>query len=431
MFNKLIAATAAWTLLAFPIAAAPTQAEMTMAGPSGRIHGADISRWNHPNGKAINFAKMASAGIRFVMIKTSDTRDDADILARKYFKNDRAGAQKAGIYTGFYHYSILPDVTTKEAVINDARVQAKKAIWRLASIGGYNEMDLPYALDLENNCVRLSTSKKCTKYASRSTVTLWAKTFLADVKVATHRTPIIYSYPVFLERAMKRDTELKQYPLWLAQYAIDPYKATSQPGVKKVGCYVHSWTTSKCGSGWTVWQYTSCGIAPKYGVPGNRLDLNVFKGDEAAFLKLSSGLWLPTDEESMPVNETTTILMKSQNASRTDKSVSFSFDVLRPDSSAVVTGDVKFLAGKNETKLTFVATVTRLTSGSWKISLKGVHAGTWNGMIQFKDISGTHAPVETPVTFTVEQGPTPSPSPTPTKKPSPKPVDGCKNQIKN
>ena len=293
-------------------------------------------------------------------------------------------------------------------------------------------MDLPYALDLENNCTELRANKSCAKRATRSAVTLWAKTFLATLKAETGRTPIIYSYPVFLENSMQRDNALAQYPLWLAQYAINPAIAGAQPGSKKVGCYVHSWTTSRCTSNWQVWQYTSCGIAPKYGVPGTRLDLNVYKGDESQFLSLATGTWLPGEEDQMPHNETSTMVLNSQVASTSDKYVLFNVDVLRPDSSAVVTGDVKFYATGNEVKLTFKQTVNRLTSGTWKIALSGVAAGTWNGRIQFKDVSETHASVWIPVTFTVEQGVSPSPTPSPTKKPAPRPTsNACKNQIKN
>ena len=53
-------------------------------GPGGRIHGADISRWQHPNDKQIDFAKAYESGLRFVIIKASDTRDDADALSLKY-----------------------------------------------------------------------------------------------------------------------------------------------------------------------------------------------------------------------------------------------------------------------------------------------------------------------------------------------------------
>jgi GH25 family lysozyme M1 (1,4-beta-N-acetylmuramidase) len=437
--RTITASLAAFTMLAFPITAAPTSAAtekesvLAMAGPGNRIHGADISRWQHPNDKPINFVKMHAAGLRFVMIKASDSRQDSDRLAVKYLAGDRNGAQAAGIYTGFYHYAVLPDVTKSSDVIKDATVQAQKAIWRLASLGGFNEMDLPYALDLENNCVRVRSNGSCSKRASKSAVTLWAKTFLAALKEKTGRTPIFYSYPTFMESAMARDKALAQYPLWMAQYAIDPAIPTAQPGVKSVGCYVHSWTTSACRSQWIVWQYTSCGIAPKYGVPGNRLDLNVFRGTPEAFLALASGTWIPEVEDLMPHGETTTMLLDYLAASSTDKNVVFSLQVLRPDSSPVVTGDVKFVSGPNEVPFKFTQSVVRATSGYWKISLKSEMAGTWNGELRFNDPSETHADVKLPVTFTLIQGvaPTPAPSPTPKASPKPKTSNGCKNQIKN
>jgi len=433
------ATVAAFTMLAFPITAAPTHAAsekesvLAMAGPGNRIHGADISRWQHPNDKPINFKKMHTAGLRFVMIKASDSRQDSDRLAVKYLAGDRNGAQAEGIYTGFYHYAILPDVSTSSDVIKDANVQAQKAIWRLASLGGFNEMDLPYALDLENNCVRVRNNGSCAKRASKSAVTLWAKTFLGALKEKTGRTPIFYSYPTFMESAMARDKELAQYPLWMAQYAIDPAIPTAQPGVKSVGCYVHSWTTSSCKSQWIVWQYTSCGIAPKYGVPGTRVDLNVFRGTQEAFLALASGTWIPDETDLMPHGETSTMLLDYVAASSTDKNIVFSLQVLRPDSSPVVTGDVKFVSGPNEVPFKFTQSVVRATSGYWKISLKTDLAGTWNGELRFNDPSETHADVKLPVTFTVTQGvaPTPAPSPTPKASPKPKTSNGCKNQIKN
>ncbi len=419
--------------IATPSIAAPKESLPLAAGPGERIHGADISRWQHPGDKPINFVKMHSAGLRFVMIKASDSRQDADRLAVKYVAADRTGAQEAGIYTGFYHYAVLPDVSSNSALIRDARVQAQKAIWRLASMGGYNEMDLPYALDLENNCIRYRANKSCAKRATKSAVTTWAKAFLGALKEKTGRTPIFYSYPNFLEGAMVRDKELAQYPLWLAQYAINPAVPTAQPGLKNVGCYVHSWTTSSCKSEWVVWQYTSCGIAPKYGVPGSRLDLNVFRGTQEAFLALASGTWVPTEIDLMPHNETTTMTVDYISASSTDKYVTFSLQVLRPDSSPVVTGDVKFVSGRNPVQLKFTQSIVRSTSGLWKVALKTDMAGTWNGDLRFNDPSGTHADVSTKVSFTVAQGiaPSPTPSPKPEVTPKPSTSNGCKNQIRN
>ena len=404
-----------------------------LTGPGGRIHGADVSRWQHPNDKQIDFVKMYEAGMRFVFIKASDTRESADLLAVKYAAMDHHAAQAAGIYTGFYHYAVLPDVTDPEDIKKDALAQAQKVVWRLASMGGYSDRDLPYALDLENKCVRYSSSGACQKYATRSAVTLWATTFLASLKEKTGRTPILYSYANFLESSMTRTPELAQYPLWLAQYAIDPANPINQPGLKNGGCYVHSWTGANCDSQWTVWQYSSCGIAPKYGVPGNRLDLNVFRGTPSSFLALAKGSWIPSLVDLMPQQEPTVLTVVNQSASTTNKLVTFKVNVVRPSGSPVVTGNVKLVFDK--TTLPAVKptqTILRETSGVWTLALKGVPAGSYIGKVLFQDISGTHAESTFPVTFEVLQGPTPTPKPTPsptaTKKPT---TDGCRGQIKN
>jgi hypothetical protein len=170
------------------------------SGPGGRILGADISRWQHSGSTPIDFAKMYSVGTRFVMIKASDTHDAADADALKYFPTDRLAAQAAGLYTGFYHYAYLPDTTDQAAIKTDAIAQAQKAIWRLATVGGYTANDLPYALDLEDNCVRYNSSRKCAKYASAANTTLFALTWLKTMQAKTGRAPILYSYPTFLQK---------------------------------------------------------------------------------------------------------------------------------------------------------------------------------------------------------------------------------------
>lgn len=416
------------------ISSASSNVIIDQLGPGGRIHGSDVSRWQHPNGAPIDFVKKYSAGMRFVMIKASDTRDDADALALKYVVMDRLAAQAAGMYTGFYHYAVLPDVRTDAEVISDAQTQAQKVIWRLEALGGYNDRDLPYALDLENNCVRLS-GKTCARYLPKAQITLWAKTFLKVLREKTDRMPILYSYPSFLEGAMVRDDELRQYPLWLAQYGIDPADPLGQPGLKEGGCYVHSWTAANCSSQWIIWQYSSCGIAPKYGVPGNRLDLNVFRGEPSAFLDLVKGSWFPEVVDQMPKNETSTLVYKNVKFSTSDKPVTLEVDVTRPDGKPVVTGTVRFYTNSdNPIEPKPVQTVVRSTSGSWKLTIKGIPAGTWNGRIGFLDATGTHAESRSPITLSILPGDpslpstTPKPTVAPTKKPT---TDGCRNQIKN
>lgn len=402
-------------------------------GPGNRIHGADISRWQHPGDKQIDFTTAYASGLRFVMIKASDTRDDADALALKYLVMDRLAAQAAGIYTGFYHYAILPDVTDPGEIVRDATAQAQKAVWRLASIGGYTERDLPYALDLENKCVRLASSGACLQYATRSAVTLWAETFLAFLKDKTGRTPFLYSYSSFLEGSMNKSKELAQYPLWLAQYAIDPFNPINAPGLKVGGCYVHSWTGTNCDSQWTIWQYTSCGIAPKYGVPGTRLDLNIFRGSAADFLNLAKGSWTPQLTDLMPINEPTQLTINEFSATTTNKLVTFNVSVIRPDSTPVVTGGVKLVFDPLTTPaIRATQTVLRATSGEWTLAIKGLAAGDYLGKIVYTDVSKTHAQSSQPIAFTVTQGVIPTPTPSPTKTATPKPaVDGCAKQIKN
>ena len=402
-------------------------------GPGGRIHGVDISRWQHPYGKLIDFTKMYEAGIRFAMIKASDTRDEADALALQYLLIDRPAAQAAGIYTGFYHYAVLPNTRDRAAIVRDATAQAQKVIWRVSAIGGLTARDLPYALDLENNCVKVNSNGSCATYTNRSSVTLWAETFMEILNEKLGRKPIFYSYPSFLEGAMNKSAALSKYPLWLAQYSINPFDPINQPGLKPAGCYVHSWTSKECQSQWIIWQYSSCGIGTKYGVPSARVDLNVFRGTAQNFIDLTAGTWIPDPIDLMPVNEATTMLISKQKATDTSKAVTFSVGVNRPDGSPVVTGTVRFAFDPlaiDKPKLT--QTVTRAASGLWTLSVKGLTAGTWVGTIQFTDQTKTHAVTELPVTFELLQGVEPTPEPTPTKSATPRPAtDGCKNQIKN
>ena len=410
---------------------ASAPASLVSTGPGARIHGVDISRWQHPNEKTINFTKMAESGVRFVFIKGSDGHDPADSQAKKYLLLDRPAAQAAGLYTGFYHYAYLPDTTNTKQIVTDAKAQAQKVIWRLASIGGYTNQDLPVALDIENNCVR-SISGVCKKYMNKKYVTLWAQTWLDEVASKTNRKPMVYSYPQFLQTAMLRSAELAKYPLWIAAYGKDPAVATNSPGMKKVGCFAHSWTKSNCSPSWQVWQYTSCGIGSKYGLPTARVDLNVFSGSEEKFLALTNGLWQPEAADMLPFNETTTMQIVSSSFATTNDVASFVIDVFRPDGTPVVTGDVAF---KSADSLMSAGTQSVLRSGSgrWTLIISMRQAGTYVCYIQFTDESQVHAPSIIPVQFEITQGQTPSPKPSskPTKKPVPAPVDQCKGQIRN
>lgn len=400
-------------------------------GPGGRIHGSDISRWQHPNDKPIDFKKKFDAGMRFVLIKGSDSTEAADIETMKWLIGDRNAAQAAGLFTGMYHFAYLPDSTDLDYVIRDAKAQAQKVIWRLASLGGYNDMDLPVALDLENNCVKKNRSGNCTKYLGRTLVTAWAETWLQTVTEKTGRKPFIYSYPQFLESSMVRSEALRQYPLWLAQYGINPADPIAQPGLKTVGCYVHSWSTANCSSQWQIWQYSSCGIGSKYGVPSNRLDLNVFRGTPESFLALIKGKWQPEPADYMPVNEPTAMNILSVASNTTNDPVEISVEVNRNIGTPVVTGTVVFRPVDATIKIKSQSAV-RAASGRWLLTLTGVPAGSIVGTLNYVDQSKTHADINLPLTINVTQGPElPAPTPTPKPTTTKPPVDSCAKQIRN
>ena len=398
----------------------------------GRIQGSDISRWQHPNDQPIDFKQMFDAGMRFVLIKGSDAQEKADIETMRWLVGDRSAAQAAGLYTGMYHFAYMPNSTDEAYIIRDAKAQAQKVLWRLASLGGYNERDLPVALDLENNCVKKNSAGNCIKTLPRSLVTLWAETWLETVEEKTGRKPFLYSYAQFLEGAMERSEKLRQYPLWLAHYGIHPADPISKPGQRAtIGCFVHSWSTANCSSQWQIWQYSSCGIGKKYGVPSARLDLNVFRGTPETFLSLIKGKWQPEQVDLMPVNEPTRLNLISVTSTDTNKPVLINVEVFRSIGTPVVTGTVVFRPTDPKIKIK-KQTPERNASGRWEIKIEGLPAGTTAGTLNYVDISKTHADNEMPLIINLAQGPD-LPTPTPTPKPTitKKPTDSCAKQIKH
>jgi GH25 family lysozyme M1 (1,4-beta-N-acetylmuramidase) len=331
-----------------------------------------------------------------------------------------------------YHFAYLPNSEDSEYVIRDAKAQAQKVIWRLASLGGYNERDLPLALDLENNCVKKNKSGVCIKTMSRSMVTLWAETWLKTIEEKTGRKPFLYSYSQFLEGATSRSETLRQYPLWIAQYGINPADPIAQPGQRAtIGCFVHSWSSANCSSQWQIWQYSSCGIGSKYGVPSARLDLNVFRGTPESFLALIQGKWQPEVVDLMPINEPTKMNLISVAATDTNDPVEVNVEVFRNIGTPVVTGTVVFRPTDTTIKVK-KQTAVRSASGRWELTIEGLPAGLTAGTLNYVDISKTHSDNELPLSINLMVGPIlPTPTPTPKPTATKAPVDSCAKQIKH
>src|ERR1700689_5148717 len=93
----------------------------------------DISEWQHPDGRSIDWPTVAKAGIKAVMIKATEWPD----YTNPWPSNDAHYAPSAGLKVGYYHFS-HPGMADAQ---NQAE-QVRKAIGDLPN-------DLGVADDLE------------------------------------------------------------------------------------------------------------------------------------------------------------------------------------------------------------------------------------------------------------------------------------------
>ena len=232
----------------------PNAASWAEQGFGDVIKGIDVSRWNHPNNKAIDFKKVKETyGVTFVIIKSSDGGDKANALAKKWFPIDRKAAKAQGLVVGGYHYA-LPGNLAKDRT-KDAKLQAARAV-RQAS--GAKVGDLPLTLDMEELPCGWTHAQ----------LAQWTDVFLKEVKRLTGRTPMIYMNGTFIKRIVGANVaDFSEYPLWLAKWGpglgTDPGDASIWPGK------------------WIIWQFTADGKVSA--VPSKNTDLNVFNGNREDF----------------------------------------------------------------------------------------------------------------------------------------------------
>jgi GH25 family lysozyme M1 (1,4-beta-N-acetylmuramidase) len=201
------------------------------------LSGVDVASFQHPNGAAINWAQVASAGYRFAIIKGTE----GNYYANPYYASDLAQAKAAGLYAAGYVFAI-PNVS-------DGISQADYAV----SHDGYTAdgRTLPLVLDIEydpytsgdhtNDCYGLSHAK----------MAAWVTSFAAEVQRLTQQPPIIYSTADWWNRCTGRSTAFAADPLWVAAYGV------GSPPLPA------GW------SNWTYWQYTGDATVPGIAGPAD------------------------------------------------------------------------------------------------------------------------------------------------------------------
>ena len=402
---------------------APTLNSIAALGPGNpsRIWGIDVARWQHVtgdpaknNGLPIDWKVAYDRGIRFAFIKASDGNPVTDARAKKWAIDDHRQAQEAGIYTGLYHFPSMPDVSgpanNPAILVADAREEAIQAADRLAEMGGYTSMDLPYVLDFESDAI---PGSGISDISTKASVTLWLKTWLLEMKARTGRMPILYSGPSFLGAQLDRtDPFWKDITLWIARYTCATNPATGKcdqithsAAVQRLnngatpGVYSTPWSTPT-GMNWTFWQYSSRGNGAEFGIKnGAALDMNVFNGSTEQFLALVNQTWAPSVGDYDATAAVVDVNM-SYDTADSGAPVTLNVSASRRDNSApCVSGELTVL--HNGAAIPG-SSVSYNGVGKFKITLPAREIGTvWNLQLNFTDEWGFYAPASANFTIAI------------------------------
>lgn len=231
-------------------------ADMVRLVPAGfRRHGPDVAKYQHPKGKAIDWAAAKRSGAGYAFIKATE----GTTVVNPWFRVDWAGAGKAGLPRGAYHFArpTLP--------LSTATTQAHAF---LAVAGRLDRAgDMPAVLDLES-----------TGGLRPGQLIAWAQEWVRTVQNATGRAPVLYTYQDFWRRAAANSSALNHLPLWIADYSEGRAGAGRPAGPTRP--LVGHWPD------WAIWQWTDRGRVPGVAAP---VDVNVFNGGAARMRELADG----------------------------------------------------------------------------------------------------------------------------------------------
>jgi lysozyme len=192
----------------------------------------------------IDWTKVKASGREFAFIKATQ----GNYNKQATFTTLWSGAAAAGILRSPYHFF---DPT------NDGVAQATWFLDEITAAGGLQPNDLAPMLDIEcpTSSSQAASQANC-EHAGDSgwvpTATMSQRIFdwLAAVKQATGRTPIIYSYPSWFASVAFTDIRLADYPLFIASYAT----CANVPA---------PWTKA------VFWQYSATTSVPGIAAPGD------------------------------------------------------------------------------------------------------------------------------------------------------------------
>ena len=276
----------------------PNMKSWKSKGLGSSVKGVDISMWQHPGDKPINFKKLKSKyGVSFVFIKASDGGNRDSSKSAKWFRTDGRAAREAGLVVGPYHYAVPGQLgsgmmivpaskksqSNYDALVATARANRHKDAVVQARQAYKNSQknprgDLPQTLDFEERPCGWSWTN----------VSAWTRDFLIESERLSGRKPIIYANGYFVNKLASNPVRDLANPSVNFDFSVYPlWKASWSRTVATVPATSPIW-----GDQWTFWQFTSDGALKDHKstptVPSFRTDLDVFNGTVAQLKELAS-----------------------------------------------------------------------------------------------------------------------------------------------
>ena len=215
--------------------------------------GIDVSHWQG----TIDWAKAASAGVKFAITKGTDFYKDRPIgFVDKASNLNIKGMIENNILTGGYCW-LQPK--------QDPTLQAK---FYVEEFYEKHELDFPPILDFEDSNMNSPADM------------IWrAETWLNYVEQATRKTPIVYTSNGYMGYFTKTQKAfLAKYPLWIAHYIAREYPNIPAPWEKAM-----MWQYADNGS-FPMYDPKEAGDGHTYGVSSYGLDMNWYLGTYAQLI---------------------------------------------------------------------------------------------------------------------------------------------------
>jgi lysozyme len=228
------------------------------------LFGIDISHYTQ---SSFPIEQLSAKGVLFLYMKATQGTGSLDGKFASFWA--RAGKLPKGsrVHRGAYHFLASGDPSTPAAAWGKS--QAATFLKVLKANGGLLPTDMPPVVDLEWDKASANGPDRW-QNRKREDIIAMISAFLAEVKQATGRTPMIYTAQSWWRERMGAEAQfaaLAAYPLWLADYSKTSRGSEIPRTINRTP--------------WALWQYTESATMA-IGFNGS-FDANIYKGPTAAF----------------------------------------------------------------------------------------------------------------------------------------------------